>query len=326
MSLQIHDRFSNFIRKPVSKEMEDQLIKAAQGGDTVAWNFLYRHHYPWMYATALRICGNSPAARDAVQDAFVTAYLKLSQLKDATAFSGWLKTILIRFCQHHKQQRLYNNPDDLYLLENNRFCEDEVSRKMDGYERQSKIYNSLSYLSDTLQSVLLLRYFSGWSSYEAIALLLCIPVGTVRSRLSQAKQKLTEQWTKSQGDNDIAFRKASEWNYLYNDYFGNIYTSLQRREKLIAHLDKNLHLVFTSGKTATGRSLVQQMIEEDMLYGNSFAGLEVVSSGNISLIECQNVNSDKYPDRCPDSTVLVLYRSNNTVIQMNLHHTTSKDL
>jgi len=192
---------------------------------------------------------------------------------------------------------------------------------MDWYERQSKIYESLSCLSDTLQSVLLLRYFSGWSSYEAIAILLCIPVGTVRSRLNQAKQKLAEQWAKSNDDNDVAFRRAGEWNSLYNDYFGNIYTSLQRREKLIAHLDKNLHLVFTSGKTAMGRSLVQQMIEDDIMYGNSFAGLEVASSGNISLIECQNINPDEYPERCPERTVFVLYRSGNTVTQMNLHHT-----
>lgn len=300
--------------------MIQQCIKAAQAGDAVAWGFLYRYHYPWMYATALRICGNSPAARDAVQDTFVTAYLKMQQLKDTAAFPGWLKTILIRFCRRHIQQQPHNDLNDLSLLENSRFCENEVSKKMDWYEGQSKIYDSLSCLSDTLQSVLLLRYFSGWSSYEAIAILLCIPVGTVRSRLSQAKQKLLEQWAKSNDDNDAAFRKATEWNGLYNDYFGNIYTSLQHREKLIAHLDKNLHLVFTSGKIATGRSLVQQMIEEDMVYGNSFAGLEVASSGNISLIECQNINPDEYPDRCPESTVFVLYRSGNIVTRMNLHH------
>ena len=110
--------------------MIQQCIKAAQAGDAVAWSFLYRYHYPWMYATALHICGNSSAARDAVQDTFVTAYLKLQQLKDIAAFSGWLKTILIRFCQRHTQQQPYTNFNDLSLLENSWFCENEISKKI----------------------------------------------------------------------------------------------------------------------------------------------------------------------------------------------------
>ena len=83
-------------------------IKAAQAGDNLAWNKLYKQHYPWVYATALRICGNSPDTKDIVQEAFITAYLKLHQLKDATAFAGWLKTILIRLCQQYKKRQLHD--------------------------------------------------------------------------------------------------------------------------------------------------------------------------------------------------------------------------
>jgi RNA polymerase sigma-70 factor (ECF subfamily) len=299
--------------------MMQQFIKAAQAGDVAAWNFLYRQHYPWMYATALRICGNSPAARDAVQETFITAYLKLPQLKDATAFSGWLKTILLRLCRRSLQPRFIHTGYPA-SLENNRICDDEISRKMDRYEQLSRTYDSLSCLSDALQSVLLLRYFTSWSSYEEMAAILCIPVGTVRSRLNQAKQKLTGYWSRTDNDNDSAFRKATAWNSLYNDYFGHVYTSLPYREKLIGHFDKDLRLVFSSGKTAVGRCIVQRLIEEDMLYGNCFAGLEVASSGNISIVECRNMNADAYPDRCPDSTVFVLCRSGNVVTQLNLHH------
>ena len=296
-----------------------QFVKAAMAGDASAWNILYRKHEPWLYAAALRICGNSPAAKDAVQETFVQAYLKLHQLKDAAVFPAWLKTTLFRNCYRGKQQNFLSIDNDI-LSEKATLYEDEINRKLDWYERQTKIYVSLSCLSDTLQSVLLLRYFSNWPSYEEIAAILCIPVGTVRSRLNQAKQKLAQYWAKSNGDDDSAFREAMEWNGLYNDYFGNVYTSLCHREKLLGHFDKNLQLVFTSGKLAVGCSIVHRLIEEDIVYGNRFAGLEVTSSGNISIIECRNINPVEYPDRCPDSTVFVLHRTGDVVTRMNLHN------
>lgn len=299
--------------------MEAQFVKAAQGGDVVAWNFLYRKHYPWMYATALRICGNNPAAKDAVQETFVTAYLKLQQLKDSTALAGWLKTILVRFCKHNTPHQLILD-NDFVSFNDNRFCEDELNKALDCYERNTKIYSSLNQLSDALQSVLLLRYFSNWSSYENIAALLQIPVGTVRSRLNQAKQKLAQYWAEGNDDSDSAFRKASEWNSLYYEYFSNVYTSLPYREKLIEHFDKNLRIAFTSGKTGVGRSVVQRLIEDDIVHGNSFGALEVSSSGNVSVIECTNINPKEYPYRCPESTVFVLHRMGNVAICINLHN------
>ena len=68
--------------------MSQEFVQAAKAGDMSAWNILYRQHEPWLYATALRICGTSPVAKDVVQDTFMMAYLKLPQLKDPEAFSG----------------------------------------------------------------------------------------------------------------------------------------------------------------------------------------------------------------------------------------------
>lgn len=298
--------------------MMQQFVKAAQAGDTSAWNVLYRQHEPWLYATALRICGNNPGAKDAVQDTFIQAYLKLQQLKEPSAFSGWLKTTLLRNCYRYIHPVYSHNNSISSGIEN--LYEDEINNKLDFYAQQTKIYNTLACLTESLQIVLLLRYFSTWQSYDKIATILCIPVGTVRSRLNQAKQKLTEYWAKSNDNNDTAYKKAAEWNDLYNTCFGNVYTSLHYREKLIRHFDKNMLVVFTSGKTAFGRNVVQQLIEEDIVYGNSFAALDVVSTSNISIVECHNINPGEYPDRCPDSTVFVLQRTGSAVTQFNLHN------
>jgi len=303
------------------KSLDDiqKLVLSAQNGEAVAWNALFRKHYPWMYATALQICGNIPAAKDAVQETLVNAYLKLQQLKDLNAFAGWLKTSLVRYCRRNKQEHSVSY-EQYQLKKTQQPWEDELNRKLDWYAQQARLYNTLARLPDILQSVLLLRYYSNFNSYEQIASILCIPVGTVRSRLNQVKQKMMEHWQDSSDDNDKDFRQVKEWNDLYTVYFDNVYTSLHYREKLIAHFDRNLHLVFTSGKVVCGRRMVEQQIEEDILYGNSFAGLQVMSSGNISVVEVNNVNPAEYPDRCPDSTIFVLQRTGNKATRLHLHN------
>src|SRR3954451_13499303 len=102
-----------------------EFVKAAQAGDTSAWNFLFRQHYPWMYATALHICGNNAAAKDAVQETFVNAYLKLHQLKDITAFPGWLKTSLARYCYRNLGNDLIYTCEDISSIEPHRLWDDE---------------------------------------------------------------------------------------------------------------------------------------------------------------------------------------------------------
>lgn len=297
-----------------------ELIKDARSGNDLAWNSLYQQHYPWLYATALRICGNTPVVKDILQDTFIQAHLKLHQLKDPTAFAGWLKSILINYCRRSMKCNLVYSDGSTSLVDNDDISEDEIDRKLDMYERQTRLHNVFIGLSDTLQSVLLLRYFSEWRSYDQIATILCIPVGTVRSRLNQAKQKITEHWPKVDSDNDVAYREAEEWNYLYNLYFGSMHSCLTSREKFLQHMDANLQVVFTSGKSAFGRDVIEKEIDEDLIYGNRFKEISVMSTKQLSIVEVYNTNSSEYPGRCPDSSILVLFRDKNKITRMNLHN------
>ena len=185
-----------------------EFVKEAQAGNAAAWNFLYRQHYPWLYAKALHICGNCPAAKDAVQETFIQAYLKLKQLKDPEAFTAWLKTTLVRNCQRELSRRFLYAGSETVFFERDNFYGDEINRKLELYDRQTKFYETLACMTETLQSVLLLRYFSNWQSYEQIAAILCIPVGTVRSRLNQAKLKLEEIWKENNDNDDKALKEA----------------------------------------------------------------------------------------------------------------------
>jgi len=297
-----------------------QTIRAAIAGDESAWNSLYRQHYPWLYGMALRIWGNSPFAKDAVQETFLQAYLKLPQLKDPGAFASWLKTILIRYCNRQFTRINSSVHPDPSLFALRECWEDQINSKLDVQGRQTKIYDTINHLTVPLQSVLMLRYFSNWTSYDQIATILCIPAGTVRSRLNQAKQKMAEQWMQSSDDNDMAYLQALQWNHLYNNYFQSVHSSPSHREKLLQHFSKDLALIFTSGKKDFGRALIEKEINDDLVYGNHFSQVNVMSSGLLSIVEVQNTNSTEYPDRCPESSILVLYRNKNKVTKMHLHN------
>src|SRR5688572_12777719 len=73
-------------------------VNAARAGEMAAWNGLYQFYYPRLLNIALQYCGNTATAKDLVQDTFITAFLKLYQLKDASVFSAWIKKILVRKC------------------------------------------------------------------------------------------------------------------------------------------------------------------------------------------------------------------------------------
>ncbi len=107
-----------------------ELVRAAKAGEEAAWNALYQQYYPKLYAVALRLYSNGPAAKDAVQETFIIAYLKLFQLQEIATFGGWLKKILL----HHSYRDLHRNRLnvrlDTLVLASDAWWEDELSNQM----------------------------------------------------------------------------------------------------------------------------------------------------------------------------------------------------
>ena len=79
----------------MDKSSLEYWVKASKAGDQSAWNYIFKYVHPHLLNMALHICGNTPEAKDAVQDALLIAYLKLTQLKDPSTFLPWIKKICI---------------------------------------------------------------------------------------------------------------------------------------------------------------------------------------------------------------------------------------
>ncbi len=183
---------------------EEQLVQAAKRGDLAAFNRLVLMYQQQVYNIAYRLLGDPEAAADATQDAFLKAYERLHQHRGGS-FRAWLLRIVTNTCydQLRKQQRYPTQSlDNLYsdaadsTVESDRLPEwqsdaaspEEMALR---HEVFRVIQEGLLSLSPEHRTIIVLSDIEGLS-YEEIAVVLNIPIGTVKSRLSRARARLRD--------------------------------------------------------------------------------------------------------------------------------------
>lgn len=299
---------------PVS--ITDQIHEAAKGNN-VAMGTLFEWFRPRLYAHALHLCGNTAAAQDAVQDTFINAFTHLNTLRDTNFFYPWIKRILVNNCyQLMRRKRAISL--DAYPERKDILIDQSIDERVEKASNQQQLYQVLNCLSAELRSCVMLRYFSSFSSYEEIALVMDIPVGTVRSRLSAARDKLRNIYHRSPDAGDELLKQSRRWSGYYEQLWSNLYDDAGIRNELFNHLHPMLNIRFTSGKLGKGRQIIENEVSEDLEYGTRFNAAEITSCGNMTIIEGFNSNTKEYPDRCPPSSVLVLFRENQQVNALHI--------
>ncbi|MBS1902603.1 MAG: RNA polymerase sigma factor [Bacteroidetes bacterium] len=296
------------------------LAVAALGGNSTAMNTLLACVRPRLYAYALRICKHRTQADDAIQDAFLHAYTHIRQLRQPSAFYPWIRSIVRRSAW--RELRITQGPirsaDNLQLITHP--TEESLESAIEQQLAHNTIYESIGKLTDTLKLPVLLRYFSGHQEYEQIAEILSIPVGTVRSRLNEAKKQLRLAWTGGVDLPAALQQEAERWNEFYREVWSKVYDAPDARKRLTSHLANDLHIHFTSGARTRGRSVIEREIEDDMRYGSRSTPASVFNVGNIGIVECTNENSAEYPDRCPAATTFIFHRDREQTVLLQLHH------
>jgi RNA polymerase sigma factor (sigma-70 family) len=158
-----------------------------------------------LYRYAYRLTGMGADAEDLTQQAFLIAQQKLHQLREAERAAGWLYAIL-RSCYLKWRRKRFPMTSTLADLDMADVPQPVPElRAVDSEELQQV----LGELHDDLRLILLMFYFEELS-YKQIADELEVPIGTVMSRLSRAKQKLRERLSAEDGnESKPARRKAT---------------------------------------------------------------------------------------------------------------------
>ena len=177
----------------MTKDEELRLIERVLQGDTDAFEPLVLENQQRVYTVALRITGNEADAWDAAQEAFLRAYRSLKDFRGESRFSTWLYKLagsaaidLLRRRRDAQLVSLYDEEESIPEIPDERFSpETELEKK----ELRENVQRALSLLPADYRQILTLRELGGLS-YEELAEELGLEAGTVKSRLSRARQKL----------------------------------------------------------------------------------------------------------------------------------------
>jgi RNA polymerase sigma-70 factor (ECF subfamily) len=174
------------------------LIQMTVGGDRAAFGVLVRRHQDRLFNTVSRLLGNTEDAADVVQDAFLNAFVSLGAFKGDAKFFTWLYRIAVNSAISMKRRKRYALSVDSPGLASSGpepTDESESSRPELALERAEdveRIQSALNRLTPEHRAVLVLKEIDG-QKYEAIAELLQVPIGTIRSRLHRARLELRDR-------------------------------------------------------------------------------------------------------------------------------------
>ena len=178
--------------------MQDELlIRRAQRGDADAFEQLLLEHQKNVYNLCYRMAGNPDDAMDLSQETFLRAWRCLDQYQFASAFSTWLyrlcSNICIDFLRRRRRQQTVpltfedaDGEEQTYAVPDVQpLPEEQVELKL----TREILQAAMAQLLPEHRAVLQLRVVNEMS-YEQIADVLDIQIGTVKSRLSRARNQL----------------------------------------------------------------------------------------------------------------------------------------
>src|SRR5260221_10575314 len=173
------------------------LIEAARGGDREAFGDLVTLYQRVVFRTALAALGRREDAEDASQEAFVVAWKKLPGFRGDSTFRTWLLTIVWRKALDRRRvRRLWWTRTQAARAEDERDmlavvpgAEPDPEAHLLASDLARMIQEEMARLSPKLRDTLVLAS-TGEHSYDEIATLLGIPLGTVKWRVSEARRIL----------------------------------------------------------------------------------------------------------------------------------------
>lgn len=175
----------------MKKEEIKALVLQAKEGNREAFGRLYEKVGRSVYFNCLKLIGSAQEAQDAVQDTFMTALLKLGELREPENFSAWVNRIAINKCRAYFRKPAAEELTDeaLEVIPDEGLIPEEYAADVQKRRVIMQIIDR-ELTAEQRRSVIL--YYFDSLSVEEIAQIMECPGGTVTSRLSAARKKIKE--------------------------------------------------------------------------------------------------------------------------------------
>lgn len=170
---------------------EAAIIAKVIAGEREEFRHLVEAHQGLVFSMMLRYVGNEEIARELTQETFLKAFVHLQSFRGDSAFSTWLVQIGLNRAKSLVSTRRYKERQRHVEFEAERHGGEtnDTSKIVERKREVEKLRHAISQLEPKYKEVVILCALEGLP-YEEAAVILKIPVGTVRSRLNKARQTL----------------------------------------------------------------------------------------------------------------------------------------
>ena len=288
------------------KPTDEELVRAAQAGEVSAVGALLARHRAALLAVAVRLSGYGPDAEDAVQEASLIALRRIGDLRDPAAIAPWLRTVVRNVCRMRHRSPA-GVPLGAGLEAVLRSGEPDPSEHLDQHAARDWVWHALEELTPPLRLVVMLRYFTSVTEYRDIAAACGVPVGTVRSRLNEARSRLSRALLATADTVHGDVRALTEARRCEAE---GLLTAVRRGEMASAFAEfwaPDVEISGPPGFKAAGYGLLIQQLEQDLSDGVGTRLTNLVASRDFTLCEFELQSPPGDPYHCPPGAAWVLH-------------------
>lgn len=179
---------------------DEELVTSFLEGDRAAFEELVNRYQPTVMNLAYRMLGNRADAADVCQEVFLLLLRKLRSFRGEAKFSTWLYRVAMNACHDHARRSrrhvsLADSPDDEMPEMEQRLADEGIDSPESSMEREEMrrhVQEAIARLPFKFRQVIYLHDISGYD-YKEVAEILGINLGTVKSRLNRARNRLASE-------------------------------------------------------------------------------------------------------------------------------------
>jgi RNA polymerase sigma-70 factor, ECF subfamily len=179
-----------------AEQDDTQLVKASQQGNQDAFALLVQRHQRRVFNLVLRMVQDYEDAGEVTQEAFLAAWQGLPSFRGEARFTTWLYRIAyhcgLRQLERRRRERDLQAVMQAEQILDGMHKEQRAEDILELRDRQAMVREQMEQLPAKYRSVLILRHLQEMT-YEEIAAVLCMPVGTIKTHLFRARNLLKER-------------------------------------------------------------------------------------------------------------------------------------
>jgi RNA polymerase sigma-70 factor, ECF subfamily len=189
-----------FEQKCLGRFADRELVLRAQQGNVEAFGLLYEKHRKPIFALCLRMLKNRTLAEDLMQEAFLTAFVKLGSFRGDSAFSTWLYQVAVNCVLMHLRKGRHDNSVLLFTELRQERDEGEKWEQKQLVTKDLRLHaladrvtleRAIEDLSPGYRLIFILHDIEGYEHNEIAEMLGC-SMGNTKSQLHKARMRLRE--------------------------------------------------------------------------------------------------------------------------------------